>query len=79
MKLGQTTMKFGQCKFNQFTDMSIVLPRTLEVSLSMVSSRVRGGSSKYLHILAKWANYQWQPSLIIDWCLWIDNAELSAS
>jgi hypothetical protein len=68
----QTRMKFGQCKlFNHFTDISTILPRTLEKSLSNVIG-VRGISSKHPHILAIWAHYQWQPSHIIDRRLQID-------
>ncbi|ONL94306.1 hypothetical protein ZEAMMB73_Zm00001d027931 [Zea mays] len=68
----QTRMKFGQCKlFNHFTDISTVLPRTLEKSLSNVIG-VRGISSKHPHILAIWAHYQRQPGHIIDRRLQID-------
>ena len=68
----QTRIKFGQCKLNNhFTYIIIVLPRTLEKSLSNITP-VLGISSKHSHILASWAHYQRQSSHFIDRRLQID-------
>ena len=69
----QTRMKFGQCKNDYNTDISIVLPRALEKSPSNVILRLRGSGSKHPHILAIQAHYQWQPDHIINRCLQLNS------
>ena len=77
MTFGQTRLNFGQCKVKHFTNISIVLPGTLEISLSNIIG-VHGSGSKHPPIHAIRAHNQWQPGHIIDRRLQIDTSGQSA-
>lgn len=57
--------------------MSISLPRTLEIFLSLIRPKL-GSGSKHPHVPTIWADYQRQPSVYIDRRLQIDTSGQSA-